>query len=82
MKEVNLNDLTEDNLGIDAEEVWRSEIQKITLRINGVSYKEAFNRVCDLDLNLILYLIKFLSIPPETASRAVYFREYCLYNAT
>jgi hypothetical protein len=35
----------------------------------------------DLDLNLILYLIKYLKTSPETASREVYFKQYCLHHS-
>lgn len=54
-----------------SEQKWRSEILSITIRVNGKSFKEAYNRVFTLDLNLILYLIKFLKIEPELASRKV-----------
>jgi hypothetical protein len=68
-------------MDMSAESKWRSEIMKVNLRINGKMYPEAFNRVLDVDLNLILYIIKFLKFAPERAARAVFFREYCLYNS-
>lgn len=59
---------------INPEQQWRSDILKINLRINGKCYPEAFNRTMDLDMNFILYLIKFLKMTPEVATRSVYFK--------
>lgn len=35
----------------------------------------------DLDFNLILFLVKFLKMAPESASRSVYFKQYCLHHS-
>lgn len=61
------------------EKKWRSEILLICIRINGKEYWEAYNRLVELDLNLILYLIKFLKLDPETAAKKVTFGEYALF---
>ena len=34
----------------------------------------------DLDLNLAIFLVKFLKMTPERASRAVYFKEFGLFS--
>ncbi len=34
----------------------------------------------DLDLNLAIYLVKFLAITPTRAVRAVFYHEYRLFN--
>lgn len=60
------------------EQKWRSDMLKITLIINNKPYLEAFNRSCDLDFNLILYLVKFLNKLPEDAAKSVHFKEFCL----
>jgi hypothetical protein len=62
------------------EQKWRSEILKISLRINGREFAEVFNRMIDLDFNLALYLVKFLKMTPDRAARAVFFKEYRLYS--
>ena len=68
-----------ESLAITPEQKWRSEILKISLRINGKEFAEVFNRMIDLDFNLALYLVKFLKMAPERAARAVYYKEYRLY---
>ena len=65
---------------MDDEQKWRSMTIQINLRINGKTYSEAFNKMMDLDLNLILYLVKFLKLSPERASREVFFKRYCLHH--
>ena len=67
-------------MDITPEQLWRTEILKINLRINGKTFTEAFNRHLDLDFNLILYLVKFLKMLPIRASRAVFFKEYRLFS--
>ena len=61
------------------EKRWRSEILQICIRINGKEYWEAYNRLMELDLNLMLYLIKFLKMEPEMAAKKVDLNEYALY---
>jgi len=34
----------------------------------------------DLDLNLAIYLVKFLAITPTRAVRSVFYHEYRLFN--
>jgi hypothetical protein len=51
------------------------------LRINGKEFEEAFNRYLDIDLNLILYVMKFLKRKPETAAKEVFYKRYALYSA-
>ena len=72
--------LNTDDIAMTAEQKWRSEIIRIFLRINGKTFPEAFNRMIDIDLNLALYLVKFLKMTPQRASRAVFFREYRLFS--
>jgi hypothetical protein len=60
-----MRQVTED---ITPELQWRSDILKVNLRINGKVYPESFNRTMDLDLNLILFLVKFLKMAPEIAT--------------
>ncbi len=67
---------------LTAEQKWRLDIIEINLRINGKICSQPFNRSMDLDLNLIFYLVKFLKLPPETATRVVYFKKYCLRHET
>lgn len=52
----------------------------IQLRINGKVFNEAFNKMMDLDLNLVLYLVKFFKFDPVKAARSVYFKEFCLFH--
>ena len=61
------------------EKRWRSEILQVCIRINGKEYWEAYNRLIELDLNLMLYLIKFLKMEPEMAAKKVDLNEYALY---
>jgi hypothetical protein len=67
---------------VTPQEIFRGDIMQITLRINGSEYEEAFNRYLDIDLNLILYVIKFLKRKPETAAKEVLHKRYCLYDST
>ncbi len=65
---------------LSPEQKWRSEILVINLRINGKVYPEAYNRLLDIDFNLILYLVKFLKMTPTRAVKAVFFHEYRLFS--
>ena len=47
--------------------------------MNGKEYWEAYNRLIELDLNLTLYLVKFLKLEPEVAARKVDSCEFALY---
>lgn len=60
------------------EKEWRSEIVEMKLRINGHTYPEVFNRLCTCQFNVILYLIKYCKMEPETAARLVANEEYTL----
>ena len=65
---------------LDDHELWRGDVLQIILRINGKCFTEAFNRCLDVDLNLALYLIKFLKFTPEQAVEKVNLNLYGLLN--
>ena len=44
----------------------------VFLKVNNETYTEAFNRYLGIDLNLILYVVKFLEHTPTQATYEVY----------
>jgi hypothetical protein len=55
-------------------------VLQIILRINGQCFTEPFHRMLHIDLNLALYLAKFLRLTPQQALSRVKSNKYALLN--
>jgi len=65
---------------IDDRDLWIGDVLQIILRINGKCFAEAFHRMMDIDLNLALYLIKFLKLKPCEAMAEIKTNHFALLN--
>jgi hypothetical protein len=57
--------------GLNDRDLWTGDVLQIILRINGKCFSEAFNRMMHVDLNLALYLMKFLRMSASDAMAKV-----------
>ncbi len=57
--------------GLNDRDLWTGDVLQIILRINGKCFSEAFNRMMHVDLNLALYLMKFLKMSASDAMAKV-----------
>ena len=64
----------------EKERWWRSEVIEVRLRINGRIFNEVYNRMLHSEMNLILYLIKFLKLAPKIAAKKAEEGDYGLYH--
>ena len=62
------------------EEKWRDVIG-VWIKINGTRYNEVFNRSIGINLNLIIYLIKYLKKRGTIAEKEIYYGMFALYKA-
>jgi hypothetical protein len=65
-------------LKISDEDKWR-DIIGIWVRINGKYYNEIFNRAIGLNLNLAVYLVKYLKRRGSFAEKEAHYGIYALY---
>jgi hypothetical protein len=66
--------------GLDDRDLWTGDVLQIILRINGKCFSEAFNRMMHVDVNLALYLMKFLRMSASDAMQKVTSNQYALLN--